>query len=264
MEFPELGKNCTKEDCKELDFLPIICQFCKKPFCSKCFLPADHQCAVYKDKKVDKNEVSNIIEKYYCSVPGCKKYELAPVKCNYCGIQLCLKHRYQQDHGCPKYVAPVKTMTATKAVVDKILSSNGPGASEPKKIRSVKAQKTAAKVQLMKLKMKSSGNKTLPQEERTYFMVTPPKITGKPASGVWVSNKWVMGKVVDTVADLLSVQNFNNVAEKEKLKLFRKTDGQSVCEDMSATLKSVLENEELFNGDNVILEYIANNEYSLE
>ena len=33
---------------------------------------------------------------------------------------------------------------------------------------------------------------------------------------------------------------------------------------MSATLKSVLENEELFNGDNVILEYIANNEYSLE
>ena len=56
MEFPELGKNCTKEDCKELDFLPIICQFCKKPFCSKCFLPADHQCAVYKDKKVDKNE----------------------------------------------------------------------------------------------------------------------------------------------------------------------------------------------------------------
>ena len=34
--------------------------------------------------------------------------------------------------------------------------------------------------------------------------------------------------------------------------------------DMSATLKSVLENEELFNGDNVILEYIANNEYSLE
>ena len=93
--------------------------------------------------------------------------------------------RYQQDHGCPKYVAPVKTMTATKAVVDKILS-NGPGrlelvfswlriflsgASEPKKIRSVKAQKTAAKVQLMKLKMKSSGNKTLPQEERTYFMV---------------------------------------------------------------------------------------------
>merc|ERR1712098_322834 len=110
---------------------------------------------------------------------------------------------------------------------------NGPGVSEPKKIRSVKAQKTAAKVQLMKLKMKSFGNKTLPQEERIYFMVTPPKVTGKPASAVWVSNKWVLGKVVDAVADLLSVPNFNNVSEKDKLKLFRKVDGHSVCEIFS-------------------------------
>ena len=49
-------------------------------------------------------------------------------------------------------------MTETKVVVEKILSSqNQNSASEVlKKPRSVKAQKTAAKVQLMKLKMKSS------------------------------------------------------------------------------------------------------------
>ena len=55
-----------------------------------------------------------------------------------------------------------------------------------------------------------------------------------------------MGKVVDTVADLLSVQNFNNVAEKEKLKLFRKTDGQSVCE-------VILSNQIRFNIENLVL-----------
>ena len=61
--------------------------------------------------------------------------------------------RHQQDHDCPKLVLPQKSMTATKAVVDEILSSAPAPPKAEKKVRSVKAQKTAAKVQLMKLKM---------------------------------------------------------------------------------------------------------------
>ena len=72
-------------------------------------------------------------------------------------IFLCGRH--QQDHDCPKLVLPQKSMTATKAVVDEILSSAPAPPKTEKKVRSVKAQKTAAKVQLMKLKMKSSGDK---------------------------------------------------------------------------------------------------------
>ena len=86
-----------------------------------------------------------------------------------------------------------------------------------RRFRSIKAQKTAAYVQLMKLKMKSSGNKTLPQGEKIYFMVTPPKVTGKPASDIWVSKKWVLSKVADAVVDLLSAPIFNNVSEKQKV-----------------------------------------------
>ena len=156
-------------------------------------------------------------------------------------------------------------MTATKAVVSEILAkSESQQPSAPKKLRSLKAQKTAAKVQLMKLKMKSNGDKTLPQTERTYFLVTPPKTSAKSASGVWVSSGWVMGRVVDSIADTLAVQNFNNVGNKEKLKLFRGVDGVSVCEDMSVGLKTVLEAEELFNGDKVILEYVSNDESNIE
>ena len=58
----------------------------------------------------------------------------------------------------------------TKAVVKEILAKSSEQKT-PKKLRSVKAQKTAAKVQLMKLKMKSLGDKSLPQEERVYFLV---------------------------------------------------------------------------------------------
>ena len=85
-------------------------------------------------------------------------------------IFLCGRH--QQDHDCPKLVPPQKSMTATKAVVDEILSSAPAPPKTEKKARSVKAQKTAAKVQLMKLKMKSIGDKSLPQEERIYFLVS--------------------------------------------------------------------------------------------
>ena len=61
-------------------------------------------------------------------------------------------------------------MMGTKAVVKEILAKSSEQKT-PKKLRSVKAQKTAAKVQLMKLKMKSLGDKSLPQEERVYFLV---------------------------------------------------------------------------------------------
>merc|ERR1712126_575036 len=120
---------------------------------------------------------------------------------------ICLSHRHPQDHNCPNYTVPEKSMTATKALVSEILAkSEIQQPSAPKKLRSLKAQKTAAKVQLMKLKMKSNGDKTLPQTERIYFLVTPPKSSGKSASGVWVSSGWVMGRVVDSIAATLSVQ----------------------------------------------------------
>ena len=69
-----------------------------------------------------------------------------------------------------------------------------------------------------------------------------------------------MGKVVDSIADTLGVPNFNNVGDKDKLKLFRSVDGVSVCEDMSMGVKAIIDSEELFNGDKVILEYVENNE----
>ena len=87
--------------------------------------------------------------------------------------------------------------------------------------------------------------------------MTPPRTTSKPCSGVWVSSSWSLGKIVDAVADLLSVPNFNNAGHNDKLKLFRSVDGGSLCEDMSVVLKTLLDKEEVFNGDNLILEYVG-------
>ena len=66
-----------------------------------------------------------------------------------------------------------------------------------------------------------------------------------------------MGRVVDSIADRLGVTNKNNVAGAEKLLLFRLGDGLSLCGDMSESVGSLLEREEIFNGDSVVLEYVV-------
>jgi len=261
-ELPTLGQHCALPDCKLLDFLPITCHFCKKFYCKEHFLPDVHKCPNHSvAKKPDLN--SGPPPRYECSVPKCSKAELAPVYCPECSVMVCLSHRHQSDHSCSKLVTPVHSMTQTKAKVEEIISSL-PAPVKTKKLRSVKAQKTAAKVQLMKLKMKSTGEKSLPQTERVYFLVTPPKETGKAAAGVWVSNKWVMGRVVDSLAASLGAKNENNVVGKDKIKLFRAADGKSVCEDMSEVLETAVAKEELFNGDSVVLEYVKDNSDVIE
>ena len=85
-------------------------------------------------------------------------------------------------------------MAATKEVVKEILSSI-PAPAPARPPRTVKAQKTAAKVQLMKLKMGSKvGDSGLPQEERVYFLVCPPRELARAAVGAWVSRAWSMGR----------------------------------------------------------------------
>jgi len=216
-ELPSLGKYCFLSVCNQLDFLPILCQYCKQFFCKEHFVPDVHGCDKIQTNS-NTSESKTVPQRYECSLPTCTKAELAPVHCPECNVMVCLSHRHQSDHNCSKMVKPTYSMVETKAKVNQILSSNVIVNPKPKKLRSVKAQKTAAKVQLMKLKMKSVGNKSLPQEERIYFLVTPPKRSGKQPLGVWVSDKWVMGKVVDCIAEALSIENENNTREDKKIK----------------------------------------------
>jgi len=249
-----LGQHCSLDICQQLDFLPITCQYCKKLYCKEHFLPISHQCPA---PPPDKKDVSGAPpSRYPCSVEGCGKAELAPVFCPDCGIMICLAHRHQSDHNCSEFVPVKKIMTATKSLVENIVKDNKPVVRRSDtKVRSLKAQKMAAKVQLMKLKMKSTGDSGLPQGEKLYLLVTPPggSVEGK---GVWVSNTWVMGRVVDSIASLLSLENHNNIAGADKLKIFRRVDGVSLCEDMSEVVGVLVGREELYNGDTVVMEYV--------
>lgn len=168
---------------------------------------------------------------------------------------MCLAHRAETDHTCPKYEAPKERMVNTKQVVDEIAKKADRDASKPKLLRNAKSQRMAAKVQLMKLKQKSTGNLSLPQEERVYFKVVPPKESGKNAVGTFVSRNWSVGRVIDAAAIACGAKNTNNVAGAPKLRLFRFQDGKNLCRAMEKPLETLVATEEVFNGDCLILEY---------
>jgi predicted nucleic acid binding AN1-type Zn finger protein len=54
MELPHLGKHCSLSACKQLDFLPLRCEYCQLIFCSEHTNPPElHQCRIGRpDKKV--------------------------------------------------------------------------------------------------------------------------------------------------------------------------------------------------------------------
>uniref|UniRef100_UPI003AAB09B8 AN1-type zinc finger protein 1-like n=1 Tax=Centroberyx gerrardi TaxID=166262 RepID=UPI003AAB09B8 len=153
-------------------------------------------------------------------------------------------------------------MAATKELVQKIVESK---AGLPVKgRRGAKNSATAAKEALMKLKLHAAGDKGLPQTERTYFQVYLPKESKDSSQPMFFCSKWSVGRVVDYAASLASPKNNNNVLTAKKLRLCHPQTGEALR--MDDTLLSLLAHPEtpLFNGGNVILEYLDNASTGLE
>ncbi|XP_015787530.1 AN1-type zinc finger protein 2A [Tetranychus urticae] len=135
MEFPDLGKHCSDLSCKQLDFLPVVCDACNKVFCLNHYKYEDHSCAHshQRDNQVPvcplcnkpvplrKGESPDLrvnqhiedecqdgralkkrstIYKNRCTFERCKQKELVPITCDICRNNFCLKHRHPLDHKC--------------------------------------------------------------------------------------------------------------------------------------------------------------------
>lgn len=202
-ELPDLGKHCSKENCNQLDFLPFQCIHCKLTFCKEHFPVAHHECSNAPNNTIDDTSAVKSPSLYRCSFKDCNAGELTPIICAECTGQFCLKHRHQVDHSCSKYEAPKDGMTKTREHIASLAVMKQKASVVPKKPRNAKSQRTAAKVQLMKLKMKSAGNKSLPQDEKVFFQILLPKTIERRTENVFVSGKWSMGKVIDTVSTFI-------------------------------------------------------------
>jgi predicted nucleic acid binding AN1-type Zn finger protein len=136
MEFHDLGKQCYLKECKQLDFLPFTCEYCKHVFCHEHWKPENHHCEKESTERKDfhtticpvcgkivpikRDEDPNIrvnkhisdgcpdpgtststSTKKVCQFKGCKTAQLIPFVCPKCKKSFCIKHRLDMDHNCP-------------------------------------------------------------------------------------------------------------------------------------------------------------------
>ncbi|XP_058232917.1 AN1-type zinc finger protein 1 isoform X3 [Hemibagrus wyckioides] len=179
-------------------------------------------------------------------------------------IILCtIIHRHQEDHRCEKLETPKPRMVATQELVQKIIESKK-NAPTSKGRKGAKNSATAAKVALMKLKLHATGDKGLPQTERTYFQVFLPESVKTCSMPIFFSSKWTVGKVIDFAAAQASLKNNNNVLTAKKLRLCHPETGEAFKMDVCLQSLLSLSESPLYNGGNVILEYLDNESFGVE
>ncbi|KAJ6837552.1 zinc finger AN1 and C2H2 domain-containing stress-associated protein 16-like [Iris pallida] len=134
-EFPDLGKHCSVDDCKLIDFLPFTCDRCKKVFCLQHRSYTTHRCPnadqqdvtvlvcplcakgvrlvpnqdpnitwdVHVNTDCDPSNYQKATKKRRCPVPGCRELLTFSntIRCRDCAQEHCLKHRFGPDHKCP-------------------------------------------------------------------------------------------------------------------------------------------------------------------
>ncbi|KAL2085955.1 hypothetical protein ACEWY4_019275 [Coilia grayii] len=257
----DIGKHCEIKDCNQKDFLPFTCDACSGVFCLNHRSRESHSCSqVHEQQEV---VVSNSFISYQCAFQDCNGKELVAVICCHCEKNFCLVHRHQDDHQCEKLQRQEPRMSATKELVQKIVESKKNTAPSGHR-KGAKNSATAAKVALMKLKQRASGDKAIPQTERVYFQLFLPKEAKDSSLAAFFCNKWTVGKVIDSAASQAGLKNNNNVLTAKKLRLCHPETGDAL--KMDVTLLSLLDQPELslHNGGNIILEYLDNGTTGLD
>ncbi|XP_006021813.1 AN1-type zinc finger protein 1 [Alligator sinensis] len=257
-----LGQHCGVAHCHQFDFLPFVCDGCSGVFCLQHRSRDSHGCSEVNIKS--ENVKLDQPRSYPCTYKDCTGKELLPVVCPYCEKQFCLRHRHQSDHECEELETPKPRMAATQQLVKDIIDSKKGEEVKSKKRKGAKSSETAAKVALMKLKMHACGDKSLPQTERIYFQVFLPKGSKEKSKPMFFCRQWSIGKAVDFAASLASLKNDNNKSTAKKLRLCHTVSGEVLPFDH--TLEIWMANKEcpLYNGGNIILEYLDNEDQFIE
>ena len=137
-----IGKHCAEITCRQLDFLPFTCEFCKKSYCGNHRKPKEHLCedVINRDSMLprcplcekylakggltenDNDQIEKHIisgcqiliatkrKKQRCSQNRCKQITIIPFNCSNCYGNFCVKHRHPGDHNCHQETHSVLVM----------------------------------------------------------------------------------------------------------------------------------------------------------
>lgn len=142
--------------------------------------------------------------------------------------------------------------------------------------------KTAAKIQLMRIKQKAIGDKTQSTTKRMYFAIKKPKNTiPKPVKiltkedellkiesitidpdlkdtvAIYINADWSIGRALDAICELCKITNVNNIPGSSKVKLFRLFDGYCISPVRNdIEIKELIHQQVLQQGDKLTVEYV--------
>ena len=261
------GKHC--HNCENLDFLPLLCYYCRLIFCKDCHWFEKHKCSKYSEeqkKSNDNNQKITEFEKFACCYKNCKIQSKVQIICPACGYQFCLKHRNVIDHECKKKEEIKAETRNINLQQDRIISeaiaktksktNNANPIPIPTKRKKLKNTAMARKVAIMKLKNTAIGDNSIPENDRFHLklIISPEILNNKSSSskkdvekGVFINKFATIGKNLDKICDVLKIINRNNEIQNEDERLGLSVDGENKIQAHLLT-KDVLE-----NGDSVYL-----------
>jgi len=259
-----IGAHCQMPYCHQLDFLPFRCESCHSTYCLDHRSETAHHCP--KAGEWARNRRLQTIGQStgttsakptlatgtQCYETKCKTFvnttQSVGVRCDKCNRTYCLKHRMPEDHDC-KNVIPLgarvsKDGTVEKTNKEKIRLGFGKlrtwGKSQQadmeKRMAELKpkpkpSSAAARMAELNKLKREAKGDDRITAAKRVYLHVEAEKETTRarmPQMGLWFSEDWSVGKVLDDAAKRLQVHNINNQAgnEEDRLRVFHVEGGR--------------------------------------
>lgn len=264
-----VGKHCEYDYCNQLDFLPFLCQSCRKTYCLDHRTETAHKCksagAWAERKRLAQQAQPSIgggktlrdrVSEKPCASPSCKTVvgtSLTPgVHCTTCNRDYCLKHRLGEDHDCKNLIPigarPTAQMESrAMSALDRLRAwgttkKQQAGRSLPKPKPSSASARIVA---VNNLKKSAKGDAKVPPEKRVYLYVEAEAETAKakfPKGEFFYSKDWVVGRVLDAAAKSLQVQNINNQSsdESDKLRVFHVEGGRLLDygEKVGAALQS--------------------------
>lgn len=234
MELPNIGAQCSFLQCSQLDFLPIQCPICELLFCKLHIKANEHGCVLSVSNTLTKQQIDELDkpESFACKIISCKMTELAPIICDFCKEQFCLKHRLPVDHECTSILKREADPFEALTTREKVKKVTGRVLSEQKTTGRVgkRSNKTSNKVLEMKLKMKAKGETSIPGDERVYFnvnVVLPQQQSEKfsvKSYALFFSCEHTVGRVIDLAAKYCSLKNENHISTASKLRFYIEPD----------------------------------------
>ncbi|KAL5113428.1 hypothetical protein ACEQ8H_008696 [Pleosporales sp. CAS-2024a] len=259
-----VGAHCQMEYCHVLDFLPFRCESCKGTYCLDHRSEHAHKCpqeGLWARQRAAQQQSSAAssapkpslyTHDQQCFASACKTLintsRMPASQCTTCNRSYCLKHRMPEDHDCAHVprggAASTLDNTRLSALAKLKLWAESKRREDdqrraPKKSGGLfglgggtrTSASSLAAAELNALKRAAKGDATIPAEKRIYLHVEASADTTKakyPTGKFYYNHEWSVGRVLDTAAKALQVQNVNNHGggEEERLRVFHVEGGR--------------------------------------